>query len=221
MEIENLFVDLYFRLSNLIQSCMKKLAVIFLAPFLFFSCVKTPEACVEVDNANPSLGQVITFTDCSENMVDFNLDFGDGKDVDLSDNEMTHYYESPGTFNVVLTAYSKDDKKSNEASVTVTVKEPTDAEIEGTWHQYKEEVRNTFLDPIAEDTYSADDYYGFAMGGVATINTIVTTYNLVPSTGEITIDGTLFSIVKFYQNEMVLKQEYDMFSYSLLYFEKQ
>ncbi|OFY21260.1 MAG: hypothetical protein A2W98_14865 [Bacteroidetes bacterium GWF2_33_38] len=186
------------------------------------SCIKKPEACIEASNDNPSLGETVSFTDCSTNAEDFELDFGDGSNkVDKSDDIMTHVYETPGTFTVSLTAYSKEDKKSNETTLSIVVQEPTDGDISGTWNLYKEEERNTFLDPVAMATYSADVDYVFSENDTVIIESIVEEYNLVPSTGEITIDGSLYNIVKLFDNEMILKEEIDEFEYILMYFEKQ
>jgi PKD repeat protein len=96
-------------------------------PFILFSCEKTPDAHFFSDTVEPEVGQDVIFTNDSHNANRFEWDFGDG--YVSSEAEPAHYYTATGTFEVVLTAYSRSGL-SDQASITIDVKIPTLLEIE-------------------------------------------------------------------------------------------
>ncbi len=96
-------------------------------PFILFSCEKTPDAHFFTDTVEPEVGQDVYFTNDSHNANRFEWDFGDG--YESSEAEPVHYYTATGTFEVVLTAYSRSGL-SDQASITIDVKIPTLLEIE-------------------------------------------------------------------------------------------
>jgi len=96
-------------------------------PFILFSCEKTPDAHFFTDTVVPEVGQDVIFTNDSHNANKFEWDFGDG--YVSSEAEPIHYYTATGTFEAVLTAYSRSGL-SDQASIAIDVKIPTLLEIE-------------------------------------------------------------------------------------------
>lgn len=96
-------------------------------PFVLISCEKTPEAHFFTNTVEPEVGQDVIFTNDSHNASSFEWDFGDG--YVSSDAEPVHYYTATGTYEVVLTAYSRSGL-SDESAITIDVKIPTLLEIE-------------------------------------------------------------------------------------------
>jgi len=96
-------------------------------PFILFSCEKTPEAHFFTDTVEPEVGQDVYFTNDSHKANRFEWDFGDG--YVSSEAEPVHYFTATGTFEVVLTAYSRSGL-SDQASIIIDVKIPTLLEIE-------------------------------------------------------------------------------------------
>lgn len=86
---------------------------------LFTSCQKEPTAEFSVSKSTPAVGENVLFTNSTADGVDFLWDFGDGE-TSTSENP-SHFYNNIGTYKVVLEAYSKNGKKSNEYTQTITV----------------------------------------------------------------------------------------------------
>ena len=107
---------------------IKRIVYLFLVlPFILFSCESTPEAHFFTDTVEPEVGQDVLFTNDSHNAKRFEWDFGDG--YVSSEADPVHYYTATGTFEVVLTAFSRSGI-SDEASITIDVMIPTLLEIE-------------------------------------------------------------------------------------------
>ncbi len=117
--------------SSLLKSIdfkMKRIIYLFLVlPLILISCESTPEAHFFTDTVEPEVGQDILFTNDSHNATKFEWDFGDG--YVSSEANPTHYFTGTGSFEVVLTAFSRSGL-SDEASITIDVKIPTLLEIE-------------------------------------------------------------------------------------------
>jgi PKD repeat protein len=117
--------------SSLLKSVdfkMKRIIYLFLVlPFIIFSCESTPEAHFFTDTLDPEVGQDVLFTNDSHNATKFEWDFGDG--FVSSEANPVHYYTASGSFEAVLTAFSRSGI-SDEASITIDVKIPTLLEIE-------------------------------------------------------------------------------------------
>jgi PKD repeat protein len=97
-------------------------------PMLFLaSCEKSPRAQFHTDTDNFVVGQEILFYNDSENSESYDWDFGDG--YASSERSPYHTFNSNGTFEVVLTAVSKNGNE-DKSSMTITVKIPTLLEIE-------------------------------------------------------------------------------------------
>lgn len=93
----------------------------------FQSCMKSPTACFTISSTNLSVGEDVSFTNCSENAKSYSWDFGDG--VTSSDENPTHSYSNAGTYTVTMQCYNMDmsgsmnmdDSDMDEATETITV----------------------------------------------------------------------------------------------------
>lgn len=107
---------------------MKKIIYLsFALPLILFSCESTPEAHFYTDTVEPAVGHEVLFTNDSHNAKSFEWDFGDGF-VSYEENPI-HIYTGTGTYDVILTAFSKKDL-SDKATLTLEVVIPTLLEIE-------------------------------------------------------------------------------------------
>jgi hypothetical protein len=107
---------------------MKRIIYISLfLPLLLISCESSPEAAFSVDNIEPEVGQEVIFTNSSSNADRFEWDFGDNTWTD--EPNPIHVYTGTGTYQVMLTAFSKSGLES-KSYVTIDVKIPTLLEIE-------------------------------------------------------------------------------------------
>ncbi len=119
---------------------MKKIIYLSLILTLFiFSCQSIPEAYFYTNTVEPGVGQEVYFTNDSHNAVNFEWDFGDGF-MSTAENP-THIYTGTGTFDVTLTAISKNGME-DKATITIDVMIPTLLEIE---------VREYFDDYVVPD----------------------------------------------------------------------
>jgi PKD repeat protein len=145
----NMLVPLGLLKSNDFK--IKRIFYLFLAlPFILLSCESNPEAHFRVDRAAPEVGQDVHFTNDSHNAKRFEWDFGDG--YGSSEENPVHYFDASGTFEVVLTVYSKSGL-SDEAYMTINVKIPTLLEIEVVeWYdEYSVEGASVRLYPTLPD----------------------------------------------------------------------
>ena len=86
----------------------------------FSSCMKEPMACVDSQTKTGTVGQSITFdASCSMDAHHYEWEFGDG--ATGSGASTTHAYNSTGTYTAKIKAMSKNMKKEDEKTVTVTV----------------------------------------------------------------------------------------------------
>jgi PKD repeat protein len=86
----------------------------------FSSCMKEPMACVDSPTKSGTIGQSISFdASCSMDAHHYEWEFGDG--ATGSGATTAHAYNSAGTYTVKVKAMSKNMKKENEKTITVTV----------------------------------------------------------------------------------------------------
>lgn len=84
------------------------------------SCMKKPMACVDSTTKSGTVGQSISFdASCSMDTHHYEWEFGDGSMG--SGNQVTHAYNSSGTFIAKIKAMSKNMKKIDEKTITVVV----------------------------------------------------------------------------------------------------
>ncbi len=83
------------------------------------SCQKEPTASFTTSKTTVVTGETITFTNTSKDGDSYKWSFGDGATSELE--SPTHAYASSGTYSVEMTAYSKNGKKSNKATASITV----------------------------------------------------------------------------------------------------
>lgn len=99
--------------------------------FILFSCHRSlddePVAHFFADLTDPEVGQEVFFTSDSRNVAEYEWDFGDG--FVSNDPNPAHVFTGTGSFEVVLTVYSKNGL-TDQASITINVMIPTLLEIE-------------------------------------------------------------------------------------------
>ena len=110
---------------------MKRLLlVLFIALIGSYSCKKEPKACIEVSPSQTvNIFETITLKSCSDNSESYSWEIEqpllslESTHEIYSGNVVNHVWEAPGNFTVSLTAVSKNEKKQDITSETVTVKD--------------------------------------------------------------------------------------------------
>jgi len=85
----------------------------------FYSCQKEPTASFTASKTTATVNETISFTNSSLEGHSFKWEFGDG--TTSTEENPSHAYVSSGTYIVKLTVYSKKEKKSDDATVNITV----------------------------------------------------------------------------------------------------
>lgn len=118
--------------------------------YFLFSCEKSPEASFNTNTSEPSVGQEIIFNNTSNNAERFEWDFGDG----FISNEASpiHVFTITGTFEIVLTAISKNGSE-DKAAMTLNIVQPSLLVIEVLeyWELYPVEGASVILYPSLAD----------------------------------------------------------------------
>jgi PKD repeat protein len=89
----------------------------------FSSCQKEPEACFTPSSSSVETGTSVAFLNCTDDGDSYLWNFGDNSSSNLE--TPSHVYNSPGTYLVSLTAFSKNEKKKNNITKTIIVTSPT------------------------------------------------------------------------------------------------
>ena len=98
---------------------IKLLSLLVVALLAFAACMKTPMACCDVPSSG-TVGQSLAFnSSCSMDASTYEWDFGDG--TKSTEANATHAYTTAGTYTVKLMAMSKNGKKMDNTSKTVTI----------------------------------------------------------------------------------------------------
>ena len=112
---------------------MKKKVFLFpLIVFLFitlFSCQEVPDAGFYSSKTDAATYDAIKFINTSSNGYIWVWDFGDGHTSDQRD--PTHTYKNDGSYNVELTAYSKNERKSDIAYQRIKVTHVNEVRFDG------------------------------------------------------------------------------------------
>jgi len=85
------------------------------------SCQKQPTSDFSISSNEAVTGEIIYFTNNSTNADNYKWDFGDG--LTSSDKNTQHSYADGGTFQVKLTAFSKNGNKDDEKITTININE--------------------------------------------------------------------------------------------------
>lgn len=101
-----------------------------LKPLLFLVCTtlliqgcRKPTANFTADKTEVEIGEVVTFTNISEDAAVYMWDFGDG--TQSTQKNPTHVYQAPGDYQVTLTSAKYKNKKAIDApAVMIKVKAP-------------------------------------------------------------------------------------------------
>ena len=86
---------------------------------IFSGCQKEPTASFTVSSTSIEVGESVSFTNTSADAANYEWDFGDG--ITSSSVSPTHTYNTAGTYTVSLTAFSKNEKKNDKATASVSV----------------------------------------------------------------------------------------------------
>jgi PKD repeat protein len=130
---------------------MKKiLCISLILPLFLMSCSKKPEANFYVEVEKAKIGSEVFFHNTSDNSETYEWDFGDG--YISTDENPVHVYQLTGTYDVVLTAYSKKGKES-KAMIQLDVVEPSllVVEVLEYWDQYPVDGASVILYPSLND----------------------------------------------------------------------
>lgn len=101
------------------NTTIKFATVLLMTVFAISSCQKKPMACFEAPST-ATVGQTVSFNaSCSMDAHHYEWSFGDGG-TSMSANP-THTYNTAGTYTVKLMTMSKNSKKMDESSKTITV----------------------------------------------------------------------------------------------------
>jgi len=98
---------------------------------LFNSCENDLAACMTISNSSPYVGDVVTFSDCSNgggfldssDPANWVWNFGDGSSGTGS--SASHTYTTSGSYTVTLTAKDADGDVTGTTNQTIIVKNPT------------------------------------------------------------------------------------------------
>lgn len=95
-------------------------SLLLMGTMAFTSCMKEPMACVDSPTKTGTAGQFISFdASCSMDAKHYEWEFGDGGKAEGA--TVTHVYNAAGTYTAKVKAMSKNMKKENEKTITVTV----------------------------------------------------------------------------------------------------
>jgi len=193
----------------------------------FTSCKKL-DACFDVSNASPDLGEEVSFTDCSEKAEYHEYDFGteindtylfwysESEPATSDDANATFTYDAPGTYTVTLTVQDKKKKKSEETTATIIIDAPTASDIKGNWNKVKETTTTSFLFGASSFVVVDEDWVfdtDSVQGDVDGIEE--TNYEIIMgSDGTFTLKNNLtndsYNIIKLHDGEMILREESDL-----------
>ena len=130
---------------------MKKLIYLSLIlPLFLLSCNKKPEADFYVELEKAKIGSEVFFHNTSDNAETYEWDFGDG--YISTDVHPVHVYQLAGTYDVVLTAFSKKGKES-KAMMRLDVVEPSllVVEVLEYWEEAPVDGASVILYPTLND----------------------------------------------------------------------
>lgn len=103
------------------KSVIKLGMAIVTVAILFTSCQKEPSACFKMDKTEVTAGEKVTLTNCSVDAKTYKWTFPDKSTATAENIEYTPL--DAGSHTIKLEAFSKNGKKTDEITQTLTVKE--------------------------------------------------------------------------------------------------
>ena len=101
------------------KTTIKLSMMLFVTILALASCMKKPMACCEIPSTG-TVGQSLSFSSsCSMDASTYEWDFGDGKTS--TEASPSHSYSAAGTYSVKLMAMSKNGKKMDETTKSITI----------------------------------------------------------------------------------------------------
>jgi len=95
------------------------LASFLIGVMIITGCQKEPTACFSVSSSSVKVNQKINFTNCSTNAVLYEWEFGDGGKS--TEKNPSHTYSNAGNFTITLKTKSKNGKKIDSKTTSVTI----------------------------------------------------------------------------------------------------
>jgi PKD repeat protein len=90
-----------------------------IAVTVFTGCRKTPQANISADKTSVEVNEKVVFSNSTIDGVSYKWDFGD--ETTSTEKAPNKSYSKSGKYVVSMTAYSKNEKKSDAKSITITV----------------------------------------------------------------------------------------------------
>jgi PKD repeat protein len=105
----------------------RKILIVLAIPFVFVTCDKDDEdkpvvASFTVDKTKANIGEIITFTNNSQNASTYEWDFGDGKAI-VSEEDPTYIYDEAGNYVVELKAVGSSGSNTSTRELLITQEE--------------------------------------------------------------------------------------------------
>lgn len=166
---------------------------------LLSGCTKQPAAEFTADKTEVYTNETITFTNTSTDAENYEWDFGDGNfSTEISP---THSYSKPGIYTVTLTAYSKNEKKEDNYSITITVKPQKLIIQKLVLKSFPTSNWDNYSDPDIYWRIEDDNYYYFESGKYQDLS-----YYDLPVTYT---NGLPFSLTNIYKKYSIDFYDYD------------
>ncbi len=168
---------------------------------VLYSCQKKPSASISANKTTVKVDESVYFSNSTTNAHSYEWDFGDGQSSTLE--FPIHSWSQAGTYTVRMKAFSKNGKKSDEASIIITVTEPENAKFLGTYivqENYVSDYCGTGTDSytmtIRAGNADNEVYIDGLAGGINNVLATVSGNNLTipPQYGMYDIDGFLWDI---------------------------
>lgn len=102
------------------------------AALILTGCAKQPEASFSTDKQEYDAGETVKITNSSLDATRYNWTWDGGTSTDQAPSIKLTEKTEPGNITIKMTAYSKNDKKTSEATKTIKVKEWS-ARFVGSW----------------------------------------------------------------------------------------
>jgi len=105
---------------------MKKVTFILALATIMASCTKKPTACATADKTSAAVNENVSFTSCSKdyNTLSWGLNSGPGTATFTDDgtgSTTNVSFNVAGTYEILLVAYSKKNKKQDDTTVSIVI----------------------------------------------------------------------------------------------------